>query len=175
MSTYSLLDEDQDLFDDLYDELKIIARSHMKNEKAGNTLQATALINEAYLRMMGRENRASWETREQFLRLAASVMRRVLIDQARAKQRNKRGGGAIKLDLNGSEEAGTPITDDILAVHEALFKLEKSSPDKAEFVTLRFFGGLTIDEAADVMAISRTKAKDWWNFTRAWLYRELRH
>jgi len=165
--------DDERLFESLHSDLKLIARTHMANEKVGHTLQPTALVNEAYLRMIRREDKIEWESREHFLRVAAAVMRRILIDHARTKTRQKRGGGMTPVELSGMEASDVSLGDELLAVHEALLKLERGNPKKAEFVSLRFFAGLTIDEAAKVLSISRTTAKQWWQFSKAWLHHEL--
>lgn len=164
---------EQELFETLYDELKVIANSHMRKEHANITLQPTALVNEAYLKLMGSKKPVDWKNKKHFLCVAASVMRRVLIDSARGRSRQKRGGSAIKVELDGNEPAPCGPDDDVLAVHEALKKFEGASPKQAQLITLRFFGGLTITEAAEVMGISRTTAINYWNFGRAWLHREL--
>ena len=161
------------LFDELYDELKSIARIHMGKQHGQQTLQPTALINEAFIRLQRRQKKSEWVSQNHFLRTAAKVMQQVLIDHARTKTRQKRGGKQAPVELTGIETAEITINDDLLAVHEALLKLEKESPEKAELVTLRFFAGLTIDEAADTLSISRTTAKQWWQFCRAWLHHEL--
>ncbi len=167
-------ESDQKLFETLYDELKVIANSHMNKEYNAFTLQPTALVNEAYLKLMRNDEKILWQNKKHFLCVAASVMRRVLIDSARSKARQKRGGDMVKVELSGNEpiEETSPLND-VVSVHEALKKFEKVSPEKAQLITLRFFGGLTIDEAADLMSISRTTAIKYWNFGRAWLHREL--
>jgi len=167
-------EDDHELFEKLYDELKIIANSHMNREHNPGTLQPTALVNEAYLKLMGDNKKVLWENKKHFLCVAASVMRRVLIDSARSKSRQKRGGNVVRVELNEEEQLveNSPM-DDVVSVHDALKKFETVSPEKAQLITLRFFGGLTIDEAAEIMSISRTTAINYWNFGRAWLHREL--
>lgn len=167
------LKTDAELFSHLYDELKIIARSHMKGERADHTLQPTALINEAFVRLMsGKE--VKWEDERHFLCVAASVMRRILVDAARSRDRLKRGREfkIVTLQDNVELEQETPL-EEVLTIHEALKKLETKSPERCRLVELRFFGGLTIHEAADAMKISPTSAKKHWALSKAWLYREL--
>lgn len=165
----------EDLFELLYDELRKIAYAQMKLERPEHTLQATALINEAYLKLMSGSDSPLWNDEKHFLHLAAKAMRHVLIDSARARTRLKRGGDHIRVDLDIdllSPSSSSP-KDDLLSLHEALLKLQENHPEKAQLVELRFFGGLTIDEAADAMDISRSTAKNHWNFGKTWLYREL--
>ncbi len=163
------------LFELLYEELKRIARIQMKGENPGHSLQPTALINEAYLRFMAGKNAPLWKDEKHFLCVAASVMRRILIDSARAKATQKRGGDQIQVDLDVQEllPQQPEQKSDILSVHEALIRLQSQAPEQARLIELRFFGGLTIDEAADTMEISRSTAKNYWNFGKAWLFREL--
>jgi len=167
------------LFEVLYDELKNIARNKMRGENAHHTLQPTALLNEAYLRVTGGgEEAVQWRDEKHFLCVASTAMRHILIDSARAKATAKRGGDHIQIDLDVSELSPKPVTEgaqaDVISVHEALLKLQEVHPEQARLIELRFFGGLTIDEAADAMEISRSSAKNYWNFGKAWLYRELR-
>jgi len=161
------------LFEDLYTELKKIARGHMAKQSRKLTLQPTALISEAFIRIGQRSSENQWSDHNHFLRSAAVVMRRILIDHARAKTSEKRGGESEPVELSGFETQEITVNDDLLAVHEALFKFEKDQAAKAELVSLRFFAGLTIDEAAEALSISRTTAKEWWNFSKAWLRVEL--
>lgn len=161
------------LFEELYDELKKIARSHMALQSGKLTLQPTALINEAFLKLKQRRSNEEWSDRNHFLRSAAVVMRRILIDHARAKTSEKRGGDSEPVELSGFETKEITLNDNLLAVHEALVKFEKESPTKAELVSLRFFAGLTVDEAAEALSISPSTAKQWWGFSKAWLKVEL--
>ena len=151
----------------VYDELRRLAASKMQGENLGHTLQPTALVHEAWLRL-AREN-TSWEDRRHFFRVAAEAMRRVLIDRARSKARMKRGGNLEHLPLDGLDVAIE--TDDCLLVrvNDALGRLAEEAPEKAEVVKLRFFVGLRIDETAEILGISPTTAKRHWNFARAWL------
>ena len=168
------LPKDSELFDELYSELKNIARVHMQNERADHTLQPTALINEAYLRMTRGEKNSQWESRKHFLNTAAKVMRRLLIDSARASRSQKRGGDVIRVELTDQLETSQSSSSEyVIALHEALLKFEKVSPKKAELVTLRYFAGLTLEEAAQTLGISPSTASNYWLFGRAWLHREL--
>lgn len=166
---------DGELFENLYDELKVIANAHMRKENAPVTLQPTALVNEAYLKLMNSEKGVDWQNKKHFLCVAASVMRRVLIDSARSRNRQKRGGNIVKVELDDNDTAanGGMPDDDVLAVHEALTRFEQIAPKQAQLIVLRFFGGLTISEAADAISVSRTTAVNYWNFGRAWLHKEL--
>jgi len=161
-----------ELFTQLYDELKGIARAHMSGERPHHTLQPTALVNEAFLRLISGK-KTLWRDKEHFLCVASRVMRRVLIDAARSRNRLKRGGEMEVLALHGNETDEIKPLDEMLSVHEALKKMEKESPGRAKLVELRFFAGLTIDEAAKAMKISPTTAKKHWTLGRAWLFREL--
>jgi len=146
----------------------------MNREKSDHTLQPTALVNEAYLKMMTGNHPFRWKDKKHFLCTAADVMRRVLIDSARARNSQKRGGGTvIKIELDGNEAAQSENLDDVLSVHEALLKFEKLSPEKAQLVKLRYFAGLTVEEAANAISISTATAYNYWLFGRAWLHREL--
>jgi RNA polymerase sigma factor (TIGR02999 family) len=157
----------------VYRELRQLAAARLAAEKAGHSLDPTALVHEAYLRLVGREQRDGWNGRSHFFGAAAEAMRRILVDQARRKRAEKRGGGRARQDLNGVEPA-TPEPDaNLLAVDEALAKFEKRDPAKAALVKLRYFGGLTIPEAAAALGISPTTADRHWAFARAWLHAEL--
>jgi RNA polymerase sigma factor (TIGR02999 family) len=154
----------------VYDELRRIARRYMKDEHAQVTLQTTALVNEVYLRLVDTRN-VDWQHRAQFFTICAQMMRRILIDAARARGAAKRGGGAVKLDI----EAATPLAPEtgaaILALHDALEAFAQISPRQSRVVELRYFGGLSVEETAEVMKISqRTVMRDW-DFAKAWLAR----
>ena len=175
IDTNSVTDAQEDeLFSELYVELKKIAQSHMTRERPGHTLQATALVNEAYLKLMSSNRKVTWQSKKHFLCAAAEIMRRILVDSARARLSQKRGGNVIKLELQGTEAAPDEITAEILEIHEALQKLETVSPERFQLISLRFFAGLTIEEAAEVMNISRSKANRLWDFGRTWLYLNLK-
>jgi RNA polymerase sigma factor (TIGR02999 family) len=156
----------------VYDELRKLAAQRMAQEAPGQTLQATALVHEAYMRMVGSETRRTYRDRSHFFASAATAMRRILVDSARAKQSVKRGGGRPKSPL---EDVAAPLPDDeLLALHEALDKLAVEDPLKAQLVELRYFGGLTGDQAAEVLRISPSSADRHWAFARAWLQTEVR-
>jgi RNA polymerase sigma factor (TIGR02999 family) len=154
----------------LYTELRVLARAKMAREQPGHTLQATALVHEAWLRLGDQ----SFENRAHFFSAAAEAMRRILIDRARRKLAACNGGGVEHVDADDVEIAApTPKEDELLAVHEALDALAGRDARKAELVKLRYFAGLSIDEAADVLGISAPTAKRDWAFARAWLYRAI--
>jgi RNA polymerase sigma factor (TIGR02999 family) len=156
----------------VYDELKQLARQKMASERPDHTLQPTALVHEAYLRLTGNSN-IPWSSQRQFFFAAAEAMRRVLIDHARSRGQVKRGRGRKRLPLNVLEIASDEQLPEILALDEALSRLEKRSPDVASVVRLRFYGGLTIEETADTLGISPRTVKREWTYGRAWLFREL--
>ena len=156
----------------VYDELRRLAARKMAHEKPGQTLQATALVHEAYLRLVGNENGQSYRNRGHFFAAAATAMRHILVDSARAKQTEKRGGDRQREAL---PDVAVPSSDDELVVlDEALCKLAAVDPLKAQLVELRYFAGLTGDEAADVLGISPSTADRHWTFARAWLQAEVR-
>jgi RNA polymerase sigma factor (TIGR02999 family) len=162
----------EDLLPAVYDQLRNLAAAKMAGQPAGHTLQATALVHEAWLRVAD-ENHL-WENRRHFFAAAAEAMRRILVDRARAKGRAKRGGGRERVPLETIDLATETPPEDVLRVHEALDRLAAADPLKAELIKLRFFVGLRIPEAAQVLAISASTAKRHWRFARAWLYDELR-
>lgn len=157
----------------IYDELRHLARAHLAGQPPGHTLQATALVHEAWLRVRGEQH--TWQGRRHFFAAAAEAMRRILIDQARRKQRQKRGGGGGHQPLDELDVAVQSTPDELLRVHEALDGLAAEDPVKAELVKLRFFVGLRIPEAAEVLGISATTAKRYWTYSRAWLYAHMQH
>ncbi len=157
----------------VYDELRRLAASHFEDERVGHTLQPTALVNEAFLRMAG-DNGIKVADRAHFFRLASKIMRQILVDHARRKNAVKRGGEGERITLDDSFPGPVNRSDvDLLALEEALERLATFSPDKARLVELRFFGGLSIEEAADALDISRTQASREWRTARAWLADEL--
>ena len=157
----------------IYDELRKLARAKMAQEKPGQTLQATALVHDAYLRLVDVEKAQHWNSRGHFFGAAAEAMRRILVDNARRKRSQKRGGGLHRMDLElGNLEDGQDIGD-LLAVNEALEKLAEKDPRKAKLVELRFFSGLTTQQAAEVLDVSVATAERDWTFARAWLRREM--
>ena len=154
----------------VYDELRQLAAARLAGEKAGQTLQPTALVHEAYLRLVGDQQ---FEGRGHFFAAAAEAMRRVLVEQARRKGSRKRGGGLKRRDLDPSEVAAPEADDDLLALDEALTRLAAADPQAAELVKLRYFGGLTIKQAAEALGVSPRTADAWWAYARAWLLAEL--
>lgn len=163
----------QQLLPQVYQELRRLAASRMAREPAGQTLQATALVHEAYLRLMG-DDAAKWENRGHYFAAAAEAMRRILIERARAKCREKRGGGKLqRVDIDDVSVAIDTQPDVLLAVNEALEQLAEEQPAKAELVKLRYFVGMTIPEAAKTMGVSEMTAKRHWTFARAWLFKRL--
>ena len=162
-----------DLLSAVYAQLHRQAAAAMRRENEGHTLQPTALVNEAWMRLVD-QREVDWQNRAQFFGIAARVMRRVLIDHARERQAEKRGGGVIPLTLSGVDAA--PSSDasiDVCALHEALDRLAVLDPDQARIVELRYFGGLSIDETAALMECSPRTIKREWATARAWLKREL--
>src|SRR5438132_5673277 len=157
----------------VYDELRKLAADRMAQERPGQTLQATALVHEAYLRLVDDEKARDWDSRGHFFAAAAEAMRRILVESARKKKRLRHGGGRHRVDLQEAVSLADSPQDDLLALDEALTQLAAREPAKAELVKLRYFAGLSIDEAADLMHISRSTAKRYWAFARAWLLAEI--
>ena len=157
----------------VYDELRRLAGQWLARERPGQTLQATALVHEAYLRLVGGAQPQDWNSRGHFFGAAAEAMRRILIDSARRKRSGKHGGGRRRVDLDTVFPACDASPDTLLAVDEALTKLEEQFPDHARLVTLRHYAGCTLQQAADALGISRTTAKRRWAFARAFLFSEL--
>jgi RNA polymerase sigma factor (TIGR02999 family) len=164
----------RELLNLVYEELRRLAAHRLAQEKPGQTLQATALVHEAYLRVVGDETGRQWDGRGHFFAAAAEAMRRILVDNARRKRRPKHGGDLGRVELDGAAVLTPSIpTDDLLALDEALTKLAAQEPVKAELVKLRFFAGLTIPESAGVLGISDSTAERYWTYARAWLYSEI--
>jgi RNA polymerase sigma factor (TIGR02999 family) len=157
----------------VYEELRKLAAAKMAQEKPGQTLQATALVHEAWLRLAGPEEQKGWNSRGHFFGAAAEAMRRILVDRARQKLSLKRGAGAERINLDDLEVAAAADDDTLLAVDEAMAKLAKEDPASAEFIKLRFFVGLTNEKAAQALGIPERTARRHWSFARAWLHREL--
>jgi RNA polymerase sigma factor (TIGR02999 family) len=156
----------------VYDELRRLASDYMRGEAPGHVLQTTALVNEAYVRLVGRR-RVSCETRAQFFAVAAQVMRRVLVDYARGRNRVKRGEGAIPLELESVAVLADDRTEQVIAINMALDKLSVFDPRKARVFELRYFGGMSVDEAAGALSVSPvTVARDW-RMAKLWLRREI--
>jgi RNA polymerase sigma factor (TIGR02999 family) len=154
----------------VYNELRKLAAQRLTQEKPGQTLQATALVHEAYLRLVGGDCTQHWNSRGHFFAAAAEAMRRILIDSARRKRRVKHGGDHHRVDLDQDCSVADAASDDLLALDEALGKLAAESPVKAELVKLRYFAGLTLEQVADVLDLSPATAKRYWTYARAWLY-----
>jgi RNA polymerase sigma factor (TIGR02999 family) len=159
----------------VYDELRRLADMRLASEKHGQTLQATALVHEAYLRLLGPDDRVEqrWDGRGHFFAAAANAMRRILIDRARSKKAIKRGGGLARLTLDPEAMALDDVPAEVVDLDVALQKLALESPQKAELVHLRFFAGLTLAQAASILGISTATADRHWAYARAWLFREL--
>lgn len=157
----------------VYQELHRIAQNHLRRERANHTLQTTALVHEAYLRLID-QTKVEWQNRAHFFAIAAQMMRRILVDYARARAFEKRGGDAVCVSLQKAEfVADEKRAPDVLALHEALKELEKLDKRKASVVELRFFGGLSVEETAEVLQVSvGTIIRDW-NFAKAWLYERI--
>jgi RNA polymerase sigma factor (TIGR02999 family) len=157
----------------VYDALRQLAAQKLAHEKPGQTLQATALVHEAYLRLVGAEATQSWNNRGHFFAAAAEAMRRILVERARARGRIKRGGGARPLELDEHFLAADDRADELLAVHDALAALEHHDRQAAALVKLRFFAGFEHQEAADLLGLSRGAADRLWLLARTWLYRAM--
>jgi RNA polymerase sigma factor (TIGR02999 family) len=155
----------------VYAELRQLAAAQMAHEKPGHTLDATALVHEAYLRLIGDQQ---FENRRHFFAAAAEAMRRILVDNARRKRSRKRGGDRQRLDLNLEHTADLGRSEHLLLLDDALDRLQDCDPDKAQLVKLRYFAGMTVEQAAETLAISVTIANRWWTFARAWLHEEIR-
>jgi len=156
----------------VYDELRRLAAAKMAHERPDQTLQPTALVHEAWLRLAGNKNQ-EWNGRAHFFGAAAEAMRRILIENARRKAAARHGGGQARLDIQEIEIGAPGKDDELLAVHEALDRLAAQDRQKAELVKLRYFAGLTTQEAAQVLGISVPTADRWWNYSRAWLFEEI--
>ena len=162
----------------VYDELRQLAAQKLAQEKAGQTRQATALVHEAYVRLVGSGEEAAsreqrWDSRGHFFASAAETMRRILIDRAREKRSEKRGGGRQKLDIDAVDVATRATPDQLLAIDDALAKLARDDPEAARLVELRYFGGLTVEEAGKALGMSTATAYRHWKYARAWLHGEL--
>lgn len=157
----------------LYEELRALAAQKMSRENPGQTLQATALVHEAWLRLGG-DNQPEWQNRAHFFAAAAEAMRRIIVENARRKNAERHGGKVERITFEGLELAAAMDDEELLAVHEALDGLAKHDEVKAELVKLKFFAGLTTEEAAEVLNISEPTAKRYWAYARAWLYREIK-
>ena len=157
----------------VYEELRKMAAGKLRDESSGHTLQPTALVNEAYLKLLS-SIEDSWENRAHFFGAAAEAMRRILIDHARRKKRLKRGGDAARVSMNGLEFVSMERADNLIELDQALDKLAAQDEAKANLVKLRFFAGLNMQQAAETLGISLRTAERQWSFARAWLHREIR-
>jgi RNA polymerase sigma factor (TIGR02999 family) len=157
----------------VYDELRRLAAAKMAHEAPGQTLQATALVHDAYIRLVDVEEAQHWDSRGHFFAAAAESMRRILIDHARKKARTKRGGDLQEIDLDAIDIADCVSPESLLRIDEALTSLAQDDPPAAEIVKLRYFAGLSVEQAAEVLAISPRTAYRHWNYARAWLCGEL--
>lgn len=157
----------------VYEELRLLAAQKLSREAPGQTLQATALVHEAYLRLVGDESQG-WHSRGHFFAAAAEAMRRILVENARRKRSSKRGGERCRVDMGDLDAASQMPCEELIALDEALTRLGNEAPLKADLVKLRFFAGLTIDQAAEALRISRATAIRHWSFARAWLYHQVR-
>jgi RNA polymerase sigma factor (TIGR02999 family) len=157
----------------VYDELRQLAAAKLAQEKPGQTLQATALVHEAYLRLVDVDQAPHWDSRGHFFAAAAEAMRRILIDSARRKGRRKRGGGLKRVDLDSAELVTLAGPEELLVIDDAIQKLAGEDAAAAQLVKLRYFVGLSIEKAAELTGFSRSSAYEHWAYARAWLYREL--
>ena len=154
----------------VYDELRRLAAQKLAHEKPGQTLQATALVHEAYLRLVGSANSDHWDGRGHFFAAAAEAMRRILVDQARRKQRPKHGGDRQRVQLDEDPPGAAPRMEEILAVDAALSKLAAEAPAKADLVKLRYYAGMSVEQAAEALGISRATAHRYWSYAKTFLY-----
>jgi len=157
----------------VYDELRKLAAQKMAQENPGLTLEATALVHEAYLRLVDRDEAQSWDSRGHFFAAAAEAMRRILVDSARRRSAQKRGGNHERIHLAEIHQQSPEEQVDLLALDDALKKLEALHPDKAQVIKLRFFAGCTLEETAEILGISRATAERTWAYARAWLFGQL--
>ena len=156
----------------VYTELRGLAAAFLRREGRGHTLQPTAMVHEAFMRLVD-QTRVEWKGRAHFVAVAAQTMRRILVDHARAKKASKRGGGRVRVTLQSDLAISPEREEDVLALHEALEKLQTVDPRQAKIVELRFFGGLTVKEVAEVLGVSTRTVENDWTMVRAWLRREL--
>jgi len=156
----------------VHEELRRLAHQYMRREKPGHTLQTSALVNEAYVRLVD-QSKIQWESRAHFFGIAARLMRQILVDQARRKNFAKRGGGAIRVSLDSANAIAQEQSANVMALDEALKTLEQTDPRKSQIVELRFFGGMSIEETAEALKISPGTVMREWTFARAWLRNEM--
>jgi RNA polymerase sigma factor (TIGR02999 family) len=158
----------------VYDQLRRLAARQLRRERRGHTLQPTALVHEAYVRLAG-QRAAEWPDRAHFFAMAARVMRHVLVDHARRNRAAKRGGSACRVSLDEASPAGRPLELEVVALDEALEELAALDPDQARIVELRFFAGMTVEEVAAALGVSAATVQRDWRTARAWLYRRIAH
>lgn len=156
----------------VYDELRRLAGRYRAHEAHGNTLEATAIVHEAYLRLSAQQ-KLSWQNRAQFFGLASKLIRNILVDHARAQRAEKRGGGQFRLSISKADQFGSDPDVDLIDLSDAMSKLAIQYPQHSQIVELRYFGGLTIEETSEVMGISHATVERHWDFARAWLRREM--
>lgn len=156
----------------VYDQMRALAGSMINQEIPGHTLQPTALVNEAYLKLAD-QNRVNWKGKTHFFAIGAKVMRRILVDHARGRKRQKRGGGMRRITLGDDMKVSSRNDEDVLAIEEALTKLAELDPRQVEIIEMRFFGGMTVEEVAEVLSVSKRTVESDWTMARAWLRREL--
>jgi RNA polymerase sigma factor (TIGR02999 family) len=157
----------------VYDEFRALARHYLAQERMNHTLQPTALVHEAYMKLVD-QTRVDWQGKSHFFAVAAQAMRRILVDHARSRQREKRGGGRARVVLDEAVALSPQKDEDVLALDEALEKLARLDARQAKVVELRFFGGLSVEEVAEALGVSKRTVEGDWTFARAWLSRELR-
>jgi RNA polymerase sigma-70 factor, ECF subfamily len=157
----------------VYDEFRALARHYLAQERGNHTLQPTALVHEAYMKLVD-QSRVDWQGRSHFFAVAAQAMRRILVDHARSRQREKRGGGRARVVLDEAVALSPQKDEDVIALDEALERLAALDPRQAKVVELRFFGGLSVEEVAHALGVSKRTVEGDWTFARAWLSRELR-
>jgi RNA polymerase sigma factor (TIGR02999 family) len=163
----------EQLFQLVYGELRNLATARLAQERVGQTLQPTALVNEVYLRLVAPDQDKQWDSVGHFFAAAATAMRRILVENARSKQRLKRGGGARRVDFELEQISDSIDDEQLIALDDALEALAQEDPLKAKLVTLRFFGGLSIEQACETLGISRATASRHWTYARAWLFRRM--
>jgi len=156
----------------VYDEFKALAAKHLRNERGGHTLQPTALVHEAYLKLID-QTRVDWQGRTHFFAVGAQAMRRILVDHARQRRRQKRGGGAGRITLDEAVALAPERAEEILELDEALKRLSELDPRQGQIVEMRFFGGMSVEEVANVLGVSKRTVEGDWTMARAWLMREL--
>ena len=164
----------EELMPMVYDELRLLAQRYLRRERDGHTLETSALVNEAYMKLLG-QNRVAWQGRSHFYAIAAQTMRRILVDHARSHSYQKRGGEARKLPLDEALQVAAERPPDLVALDQALDRLAEVDVERAHLVELRFFGGLTHPEIAEVLGVSLSTVERQWRLARAWLYRQLGH